>query len=330
MSRAKRVAMIAAGGTIAMGARHPFDWIDYADSGIVRDATELAGELGDLLPGVEMRPIAFRALGSVAIGWTDWCELLAVAEQAVRDDPDLAGIVITHGTATLEETAYFLHLTWTGRVPIALVGAQRPIGTHGSDAIPNVRAALATVTCPMLGGGRVHVVMNGEVHHPFEVTKSANFLVDAFTSAIGPVGRVEADGGVSLLRPVAPLPARRFVPAATPPRVDMVLSHAGADRVAIDAFVAAGCAGLVAVALPPGRVASGQRAALVEAAQGGVLVVVASRAVRDGLPVQDYNVRDGILVAGRLAAHKARILMMLALGEGVDRADIQTMMLDSE
>ena len=326
MSVPRRVALVATGGTIAMGARHPFDWIDYGDSGIVHDAYVLCDRFADVLPGTELIPIPFRALGSVAIGWSDWLELLATAEHLVASDPDLNGIVVTHGTSTLEETAYFLHLTWQHEVPLVLVGAQRPLDTFGSDAIPNVRAAMAVAADEHIRGLGVVVVMNNEIFAAAEVSKTANFSLDAFASPWGPIGRVSAAGDVNVLR--RPTASRFFVkPSSEPARVDIVLSHAGGDSVATKAFVAAGCRGLVIAGLPPGRAAAGERPALIEAVSQGVVVVLASRASRDPLPVQAYNVADGILSAGVHAPHKARILLMLALGANLDRATIQAKLL---
>jgi L-asparaginase len=328
MTTTATVALIAAGGTIAMGARDAFDWVDYGDSGIVYDAAYLADRFRDVLPGIHLHPVAFRALGSVAIGWADWCELLELAERTLAVTPDITGIVITHGTATLEETAFFLHLSWRHPQPLVLVGAQRPLDTHGSDAVPNMRAAIAVAASAASRGTGALVVMNGQVFTAADVTKSANFALDAFWSPKGPVGRVDADGSIKLVRAISS-PHRQYAPASVAPRVDMLVSYAGADGDAVTAAVSAGARGLVIMALPPGRVASGQRAALVAAAAQGVIVVLASRANRDGVPVQAYNVSDAILTAGDLAAHKARILLMLTLGEGLSSTEIQAALLEA-
>jgi L-asparaginase len=241
--------------------------------------------------------------------------------------PGLAGIVVTHGTATLEETAFFLHLTWPHETPLVLVGAQRPPDTEGSDAVPNLRAAMAVAASPEARGMGVLIVMNGEIFSSVDATKSANFRLDAFTAPQGKLGRVDPDGSVRFARSSDWRDRPCFVPHRPPPRVDMLLSHAGGDGTAVRAFVEAGARGIVAMALPPGRVAAGERQSLVEAAAQGVVVVLASRAIRDGVPIQDYNIRDKILSAGDLAAHKARILLMLALGENRDPVAIQELML---
>ncbi len=96
----------------------------------------------------EVVPVRFRAVTSPGIGFSDWRDLVLICERLVADHPDLAGIVIGHGTATLEETAYALSLTLTIDRPVVVVGSQRPISALSSDAPLNLVAALRTAAAP--------------------------------------------------------------------------------------------------------------------------------------------------------------------------------------
>ncbi len=329
--RAPRVAVVGAGGTIAMHGAHPFDWVDYGDTGIVHSVAEVLATAGEILPGVEIVPVDFRLLASTGITPTDWCDLAAVIDGLFAAEPTLDGVVVTHGTASLEETAFFLALGHRRERPVVLTGAQRPPNTTSSDAIANLRAAVAVAAAPVARGLGVVVVMNGEIHAAADVTKGGNHQLDAFVSPeFGPLGRVEADGTVTLPRREADplrLVFAEAVPTGPMPRVDIAWSHAGADGVAIDAFVGASARAIVSAGFPPGRAANGEREALIRAANAGVLVVQASRARRGVVPDQAYNRAVGILGGGRLPPHKVRILVMRALALGLDAAEIQRLLL---
>lgn len=319
----RRVTVIGAGGTIAMAGAHAFDWVDYGDTGIINDAAEVIAGLDFGLPGVAVTPHAFRALPSTGITPEDWRELRVIVN-TLCDGPDAPdGIVVTHGTATLEETAFFLHATLSARCPVVLAGAQRPPNTSGSDAVPSLRAAIAAAAHLAPG---VYLTMNGQIFDPVQVTKTSNHALDAFEApGCGPIGEVGADGQPRLTRGL--LPARRLFPAETMARVDMSCSYAGADGTAIAALVAAGARGIVNIGLPPGRGTPGERDAMTVAAADGVCVVQASRALRGAVPAQDWNRSAGILSGGGLSPAKIRIVLMLALGQGLSQGEIQALLL---
>ena len=159
-----RIAVIGTGGTFAMHARHRFDWIEYADSGVIHPIDHLLTQLGELAPEVDLIPIPFRNLGSVAITPADWLALARLIRETAASDPHLQGFVITHGTATLEETAWFLDLTLNISQPVVLTGAQRPINTSGSDAPANLRAAVMVAADPAAQGTGVLAVLDRFAH----------------------------------------------------------------------------------------------------------------------------------------------------------------------
>jgi len=323
----KRIGVIGAGGTIAMQAAHAFDWVDYGDSGIVHPVDQVIAGMDFGLPEVEVLPVPFRMLPGTGIGNADWLELSArIAELSAGGALD--GIVVTHGTATLEETAFFLSLALQPGLPVVVTGAQRPPNAASSDAVAGLRQALIAASQSPAG---VWVAMNGMLFGPEDVTKTANHALDAFEAPeFGPLGRVEASGHLTLRR-MPMVPRRVFdlsgLDAATLPRVDLVMSYAGADGAVVDALVAAGACGLISAGLPPGRCTPSERAALLRAVSAGVTVVQSSRALRGQVPLQQYNARDAILSGGGLAPNKARILVMLALATGTGAGELQELLL---
>jgi L-asparaginase len=323
-----RIAVLGAGGTIAMAGAHPFDWIDYGDTGIIRDVDALVATLDLGLPDVELLPVAVRALPSTGITPSDWSALAAVVDKVLTDDR-ADGVVITHGTASLEETAFFLHLVHRHAAPVVVVGAQRPPNTASSDAVANLRAAAVVAASGLFAEAGVLVVMNGCVYPARDASKLANHALDAFDAVeFGPLARVEADGTVTVARLLPRRAVAPFVLTAAPlPRVDIALSYAGADGAAIDGFVAAGARGIICAGLPPGRSTPMERAAALRAVAAGVTVVQSSRALKGRVPLQRYNVADDILSGGGLNPHKARILVMLALASDMSLVELQAALL---
>lgn len=332
-ARKPKIAVIGTGGTFAMHARGPFDWVEYSESGIVHPIDALLATLGELAPDVELLPVAFRSLGSVAIQPSDWVELARLIRRTALSDPSITGFIVTHGTATLEETAWFLQLVLDIAPPVIVTGAQRPANTAGSDVLANLRGAIAAARDAGSAAHGVLVAMDGWLFSPRDVTKAASFELNAFESpGYGPLARIEPDARVTWRRGVAPgrgagKPAwftRAVLETDAPftlPRVDIVMSYAGADGVAIDALVAAGSAGIVSAGLVPGRPASGEAAAYRRAAEAGVVVVQSSRAARGVVPPQAFLARDGVIGGGDLAPQKLRIALMLALTSNADATD---------
>ena len=331
-----RIAVIGTGGTFAMHGRHRFDWIEYADSDIIHPIDDLLQSLGELAPHAEIVPVPFRSLGSVSLRPQDWLELATLIRDTAARDPALTGFVITHGTATLEETAWFLDLMLDLDQPVVLTGAQRPANTDGSDAAANLRGAVAVAAATESRGAGVLVAMGGLFFAARDVTKAASFELAAFEAApYGPLGRIDADASVVWRRRVGrdsrSLPHgvgfASILDASTPivlPRVDIAMSYAGADGAAIEAFVAAGARGIVSAGLAPGRPAAGEREALCEAVRAGVVVVQATRSPRGVVPKQRFLAADGILAGGDLSPPKLRIALMLILAAfvtGDDKGD---------
>ena len=151
----------------------------------------------------DVMAVRYRNIVSPAIGFADWKALAALCRQLVRDHPDLAGIVIGHGTATLEETAYFLNLTVKVSVPVVVVGAQRPSSALSSDAGMNLVNAIRVAASPEARDMGVLVVLNDEIHAAREVTKTSTLRLQTFrTPDFGVLGHADGDAVAFYRRPI--------------------------------------------------------------------------------------------------------------------------------
>jgi len=322
-----KVAVIGTGGTIASQGAHPLDVQDYASAGLpILDAAALVARVPALARVAEVVPVPFSAIPSTAIGFADWQRLVATIGLLRAEHPDLAGVVVTHGTATLEETAYALSLTLPHDLPVVVTGAQRPFTGLSSDAAMNLVAAVRVAGSPAARGLGVLVVLNDEIHAAREVTKTSTGRLQTFRSPdVGVLGHVDADRVAIWRRPTRLLPPdQRFdiTQVTTPPRVDVLYSVAGGDGVAVPAYLAAGAQGIVAAAFAPGFTTPAERDALARAIQAGCIVVLSSRAGSGRtFPTQRYGAA-GFLTADNLNPQKARVLLMLALTRTHDRDGI--------
>src|SRR5438552_4448443 len=323
-----RIAVIGTGGTISSLGAGSLDVLDYPEFGQKLTSEALLDRFPESRQVAEPVPITFRQVGSTAIGPKDWLELRALLHRTAGEDPGLAGFVIPHGTATLEETAFFLNLTLGIRQPVVLVGAQRPASALGTDAGMNLVNALRVAGSTLAHGKGVLVVLNDEIHAARDVVKTSTYRVQTFRSLdFGALGHVDGDG-VHFYRS----PSRKHMPdtpfaaldLAALPRVDIVYSYAGADGALVDAAVAAGARGIVSAGFAPGSPTPEQRAAFERAAKSGVIVVQCSRAA-SGRVAPRRRLRESGIVAGEdLSPPKARILLMLMLTTTSDIAEIQT------
>src|SRR5205807_2723127 len=323
-----RIAVIGTGGTISSLGAGSLDVLDYPEFGQKLTSEALLDRFPETRQVAEPVPITFRQVGSTAIGPKDWLELRALIHRTAGEDPGLAGFVIPHGTATLEETAFFLNLTLGIRQPVVLVGAQRPASALGTDAGMNLVNALRVAGCAEARGKGVLVVLNDEIHPARDVVKTSTYRVQTFRSFdFGALGHVDGDGPHFYRAPLkAHMPDTPFAGRDITglPRVEIVYSYAGADGALVRAALAGRPRGLVSAGFAPGSPTPDQRAAFIEAAQAGVVVVQCSRAA-SGRVAPRRHLREAGIVAGEdLSPQKARILLMLMLTVTRDIAEIQT------
>ena len=323
-----RVAIIGSGGTISYTGRHSLDLFDYGEFGHLLPIDEVVARIPEIETVCDVVPFAFRTLPSSAVGTREWLDLLALINRVAAEHAPFTGIVVAHGTSTLEETAYFLNLTVTADLPVVMVGAQRPLNALSSDAPLNLVDAVRVAAAPEARALGVLVVLGGEVHSAREVSKQATYRLDAFRAPdVGALGSVDADGQVAIYR----MPTRSHAPDTpfdltgdeTLPRVDVVYIHADAGREPIDALIAAGTRAIVVAGFPPGVAAPAQREGLADARRRGVHVVMSGRSTAGRVVEHAHFRRHGIIAADNLSPQKARILAMLALTVSDDPAEIQ-------
>ena len=321
-----KIALIGTGGTIGSLGRGPFDIADYATLGNVMDAEQLLAYWPQVNEVAEIVAVKYAAIASTAIGPVQWLELVRLCDQVVADIPGLDGIVITHGTATLEETAYFLSLTVKTEVPVVVVGAQRPSSGLSSDAGMNLANACRVAGDPRARGLGALVLLNDEVHAAREVTKTSTSRLQTFRSPdFGCLAHADADAIAWYRKPLRKLGRETEFdvrPLASLPRVDIVYSYAGADGAAVGAFIAAGAAGLVSAGFAPSFVTPALADSMIAAMAAGTPIAASTRA-GSGRMFYTTRMREaGFVNADNLNPQKARILLMLGLTVTQDTAEL--------
>jgi L-asparaginase len=325
-----RIGLILTGGTIDSVGVDRLDLAWYIEANKRLAEGELLAQLPELDNIASVKEIPFRRLPSQALVDTDWLDLVRKIHSIFdRDEAD--GLVITHGTNTLEETAYFLNLVLKTDKPVVIVGSMRPSSAISADGYLNVVNAVRVAADPSSRGRGCLVVMNDTIFNGRDVTKNSTYRVDAFQSRdLGPLGVADADGRVVYYHS----PARKHTvesefdvrSAQSLPRVDIVLSYVGADGAMIEAAVKAGAKGIVSAATGAGRPTPLQDIAFDKAyAENRVLMCLCSR-VASGRVVRSPGLaKRGFVAADNLQPWKARILLSLALAKTNDANEIQRM-----
>lgn len=305
----KKIVVLGTGGTIAGRADSAADNLGYtaAQVGIAELLDGIAA-----LRGTEVAAEQVSQLDSKDMDFATWSALAGRCAHWLAQ-PDVAGIVITHGTDTLEETAYFLQAVLAPAKPVAITCAMRPATALAPDGPQNVLDAIAVVRS---GAPGVMAVCAGAVHSARDVQKVHTYRLDAFTSGdAGPLGYVEQDG-VRWTHGMPPAVAAEFGGAleklaARPawPRVEIVMNHAGASGALVRALAAQGVDGLVAAGTGNGTLHHELEAALLEAQAAGVAVVRSTRCA-DGRVLPHAGDK---LPATALPPVKARVSLLLQL-----------------
>ncbi len=315
-----KIAVIACGGTIGSVSADTLDVVDYPEQGKKVPVAALLARVPEAARIADVQGVDFSAVSSSAIGPAEWLALRATIERLVREGAQ--GVVVLHGTGTLEETAFFLHLVWASAIPIVLTGAQRPPSAVSSDAGMNLVSSLRVAADPASRDRGVMVVLNDEIFPARDVVKTSTFRLQTFQApGLGPIGCVDGDG-VFFRRTSASAGgvfsnaiARQTIDAW--PRVDIVYSYAGADGVMIDAAVKAGARGIVSAGFAPGIPTPAERDCLKVARAAGVVVVQASRAA-GRVARRRALAESGVIPGEDLSPQKARILLSLCLAAGFD------------
>jgi L-asparaginase len=315
--------ILATGGTIAgVQSRN----LGYTAASLPVQALVDAVPGLDALARLELEQVA--GIGSQDMDDTLWLELARRAAAALAR-PEVSGIVITHGTDTMEETAYFLHLVLPASKPVVLVGAMRPATAISADGPMNLLNAVATAAHPRAAHRGVLVVANDEVHSARAVAKTNTTQVGTFRSVNRGLAAVVQQGRLHWFSPGAlPEDAPAPFPIATLaqlPRVAIIYTHAGMERSLIDAAREARFDGIVIAGVGSGNMHALALQAAGEAAAQGIPIVRASR-TGGGMVERNVEVDDdrcGFITACDLNPQKARVLLQLALTRSRDPQLIQ-------
>ena len=322
------VTILAAGGTIAGTGATSTTTVGYTAATVgvqallaaVPEITKVANVTGE-----QVFQIASENMGN-----EHWL-ILAKRVNALLAQPNVDGIVITHGTDTLEETAYFLNLVVKSKKPVVVVGSMRPSTALSADGPINLYNAVNLAGSPSAVGKGVLVAMNDQIHAARDVTKANTTTADTFRAAeLGMIGYIQG-GKPFFYREVT---RKHTVDTEFDvskldalPQVDVAYAYANVGDVAVKALVAAGAKGLVHAGVGNGSLPAKTRPALVAAREKGVVIVRSSR-VGQGIVARNGEANDDQLdfvVADTLSPQKARILLMLALTKTSNTKDIQRM-----
>ena len=317
-SAASTLVVLGTGGTIAGSAASAADNVSYR-SATLPVATLLAAL--DVPAGLAVESEQVEQLDSKDMDFATWRRLaFRIAAHLAR--PHVIAVIVTHGTDTLEETAYFLQRVLAPAKPVVLTAAMRPATSRLADGPQNLGDAIAVATARDAHG--VTVVVAGTVHSALDVRKVHPYRLDAFGSGdAGPIARVE-EGRLRMLRPwpgaAGAPPGIDVLPedATAWPRVGIVTSSAGADAASVGALVDAGFAGLVVAATGNGRVHASLVAPLRDAMARGCAVLRSTRCL-DGTVIDATapSADDDLPSAGALTPQQARVeLIVRLLGRG--------------
>ena len=319
-----RICVLATGGTIAGAAETPGDLFNYKSSNIhidtlIANVIDGISEIAEIVNREQITQIDSQDMNDAV-----WLKLANRINELLTQD-NIDGVVITHGTDTIEETAYFLNLVIKSRKPVVLVGSMRPSTAISADGPRNLHNAAAVAANQESAGRGVLVVLNDTIHCARAVSKTNTSLVNAFTSYdFGVMGYVlagepkfytsttrrhtyESEFDVSNINGL--------------PKVDIVYAYAGSSAgTAINAFVNAGAKGLVIACAGNGGVSKETLSALDKARKEGIFVVRSTR-VAGGIVTRNSSISDDehdFVASDSLNPQKARILLQLVLLKNPD------------
>jgi L-asparaginase len=325
------IVVLATGGTIA-GAAASDVQAGYTSGQV--GVEQLLAAVPQAAELAELRGEQVANIGSQDMNDEVWFKLARRINELLAA-PDVDGIVITHGTDTIEETSFFLNLVVKSEKPVVLTAAMRPATALSADGPLNFYNAVAVAANPQAAGRGVLVVINDWIHDAGSLTKTSTTAVQTFLSPqrglVGTVAYGESDfyrGPVGRATTKSELSIEGVTAL---PRVDIIYAHANMDGKLIDAAVAAGAKGIVVAGVGNGNMTAPALEALAAAAKKGVVCVRSSRVVT-GVVGRNVEVKDdelGLIASDTLNPQKARVLLrLILLDPSRSLSDIQRMFVE--
>lgn len=313
------VKLFTTGGTIQSKGAHRQKLAEYSDGKVSPE--ELIADLPELKQFATVEPIEISNIGSPGMT-TELLLKLAKGINAELAKPGVAGAVVTHGTGTLEETAYFLHLTVKSDKPVVVVGAMRPWTGISRDGPFNLLNAVRTAAAPEAVGKGVMVLLNDTIHSARFVTKNNTYRVETFVSReLGPIGYSDSDRIAFYRTPLTRHTAKSEFDISkleTLPAVDIVYGYQEASPAPIEGLVAAGVKGIILNDSAPSFAKATQFAQ-----SKGIVIVQSDRKGSGRVVLSERTAGRGVITADNLNAQKARVLLRLALTKTTDPKELQ-------
>lgn len=319
----KRIQIITTGGTIAMKA-------DPATGALTPAVT--GPDLAAAVPGLSAyADIGVKEFSNIPSGYMTPEKMLKLAEyiDSASETGEADGFVVTHGTDTLEETAFFLDVALHTQKPVCVTGAMRGASDISADGPGNILGAVRTAADNKAAGMGVLVVLNDRIHAAWDVTKTHTTCTDTFQSPQwGPLGTVYGDEIVFGRQPLKHI---KIHPESVQKKVWLLTCVSGMDGELFRLAGEQGISGIIIEGLGCGNVPPRVKAAVEELGKKGIPMVLVSR-VPCGSVKEEYGYdgsarsmkTSGIILGGSLSGPKARLLLLMALGAGHDRREIQS------
>ena len=324
------VWLLGTGGTIAATGAPRLTFYEYGVPGQRLDVHQNLERIPEVKDFAQVKAEHLWQAGSGGLGPTRWLELSKKINSIFQNDSNVNGVVVTHGTSSMEETAYWLNLTVKSQNPVVVTGTMRPPSAMGTDSDNNLLGSIILAGSQEAQGMGVTIMLNDEINAARDVTKQNSYRVQTFGSReVGLLGYVDSD-----LKPVfyrAPTRKHTYQTEFDVsnlddlPKVYILYAYEGVDDLLARALIDANAPGIVLASMGPGAAGQALSEALVEARQKGANVVVTTRAGAGRIIRTSVYRKNGMVAGDNLSPQKARILLQLALTRTQDPEEIQRM-----
>ena len=324
------VWLLGTGGTIAATGAPRLTFYEYGVPGQRLDVHQNLERIPEVKDFAQVKAEHLWQAGSGSLGPTRWLELSKKINSIFQNDSNVNGVVVTHGTSSMEETAYWLNLTVKSQNPVVVTGTMRPPSAMGTDSDNNLLGSIILAGSQEAQGMGVTIMLNDEINAARDVTKQNSYRVQTFGSReVGLLGYVDSD-----LKPVfyrAPTRKHTYQTEFDVsnlddlPKVYILYAYEGVDDLLARTLIDAKAPGIVLASMGPGAAGQALSEALVEARQKGANVVVTTRAGAGRIIRTSVYRKNGMVAGDNLSPQKARILLQLALTRTQDPEEIQRM-----